>query len=362
MAVSKITTPRQFYLYLKDTLMLDVRLICGKWFVNGHECQLDGDKGLYSIIGERDYQYGYLDKKSNRKEFIAFMTDVKHEQYGEWPEPAILKEARALEYVEPLAYPLNEKELKIIHYLLEGNPQDTYAVFFYGVGGTGKSSICNIITQIFGDYDVSSCRFADMSNRFNVESLNGVRLWYDDDINTNWSSDTAKVSALKKIVTHSKDQFEKKGQDAYRSQYRCKPLFCCNKLPNFDITDTGLLRRILVYVKDIPSQRLDSNEDFSIKKWDRKDLVNFVAHALKTDISNFYKDFEIETKQSIMARNTVYKHGRGINDYDIYKERCVSAGEYPYGEDKFNELKIIFSQWEVDIHGNNNEVSSGYKF
>lgn len=360
--MKKTLTPKQFLLYLRDTLFVDVKFVCGKWFVNGLECQLDGKNGLYNIINERDHMYNYFDKKTNRKEFVAYMTDVMHDQDGEWPEPLILKEARALSYVKPLAYPLTEKELKIIHYLLEGNPQDTYAIFFYGAGGTGKSSIGNIIKQIFGHHDVSLCRFADMSNRFNAESLSGVRLWFDDDINTNWSSDTSKVSALKKIVTHSQDQFEKKGQDTYNSQYRCKPLFCCNKIPNFDITDTGLLRRILIYVKDIPSERLDSNEDFSIKVWSKEELVNFVAHALKTDISNFYKDFEVETKQSIMKNNTVFKYGHNLDDYSLYKEKCVAAGEYPYGESKFKELKILFTQWEKDIYGKHSKESNKVGF
>ena len=361
MAKQQNLTPRQFLTYMRDTCLTDIRYICGKWIVNGVEYQLDGNNGLYNIVGSRDRMYNYFDKKSNRKEFISFMQDVAHDQFGEWPEPIILREARDLSMLKPLAYPLTEKELKIIHYLLEGNPQDTYAVFFYGAGGTGKSSVCNIIKQIFGAHDVSLCRFADMSNRFNAESLSGVRLWYDDDINTNWSSDTAKVSALKKIVTHSQDQFEKKGQDTYISQYRCKPLFCCNRIPNFDVTDTGLLRRLLVYVKDSPSIRLESNEDFSTKIWDHEELVNFVAHALQTDINNFYKDFEKETKISIMSRNTVYKYGMNKH-YDLYKEECISKGDFPYKEDKFNELKSLFAQWEEDLDDRDNEIQERYSF
>lgn len=361
MAKTQSLTPRQFLTYMRDTCMVDIQLICGKWFVNGVEVQLDGNNGLYNIVGCRDRMYGYLDKKANRREFIAYMTDIAHDKMGKWPEPRILREARSLTLLKPLDYPLTEKELKIIHYLLEGNPQDTYAIFFYGAGGTGKSSVCNIIKQIFGPHDVSLCRFADMSNRFNAETLAGVRLWYDDDINTNWSADTSKVSALKKIVTHSEDQFEKKGQDTYLSQYRCKPLFCCNKVPNFDVTDTGLLRRLLIYIKDAPSVRLESKEDFSTKIWSYEQLLNFVGHALQTDISDIYKDFEVETKWAIMSRNTVYKYGMN-RCYDMYKEECISKGDFPYKEEKFDELKKMFTEWKAFLDDRGNQKSERFLF
>lgn len=349
--MNNVKTPYDIYAEFQRA-GLYIELINGKWFLNKTEYALYGMDGLLNKL--MNYS-PWMRNPTNARNFVSFMIDVMSDMYSQWPELPILSKAKLLlkeGKLQPPAYPLNTKELMIIHYILEGNDDQTYAIFFHGVGGSGKSTICNLIAKMFGDLDVSYCGFNQVGDKFARETLAGKRLWYDADINPNWS-DSA-TNTLKKIITHDNDQFEKKGKNPYSANYQCKPLFCCNLVPKFDVSDSGILRRIVYYSKNEKIKNPDGS--LARKQWTEDDLVNIAAHALNTPIDNFYETFEAETKELIMSSNTVAKYGLNV-DYDIYKERCQDAGYHPFAEEKFFLLKELFLGWK----GLNNENQKGSK-
>ena len=284
-----------------------IELNSGKWFLNGREYKLYGMGGICYILCS--ILPNYFGSEANTERFIKWFINNRNNEEGQWPElPMLVKAKQKIqEGYQPneLAYPLNEKELKIIHYLVDGDPKDTYAIFFHGIGGSGKSTICNLIASIFGDLDTSRCGFTQLGEKFSRETLAGKRLWYDADISANWSESA--TNTLKKVITHDTDQFERKGKNPYTAQYRCKALFCCNVAPRFDVTDTGLLRRIVYYSKNKKIENPDGN--LANKRYTENELIDIVIAALNTDISNFYKDFEKETREIIMSTNNVAKYG-----------------------------------------------------
>lgn len=335
----------QLYMDLKDR-GYQLNLISGKWFLNGKEYQLSGKGGLYYMLcGINPLYFG---SESDASRFIKWFVNTMNEVEGEWPELPILTQAKSKMATgyrpTELAYPLNEKELKIIHYLVDGDPKDTYAIFFHGIGGSGKSTICNIIADIFGESDVSKCGFTQLGEKFARESLAGKRLWYDSDISANWTENATNI--LKKVITHDKDQFEKKNQSPYVASYRCKCLFCCNVAPKFDVSDSGLLRRIVYYSKNKKIENPDGT--FANKKYSQDELIDIVIRALETDISNFYKDFEQETKEIIMSTNNVARYGI-CAEYDTYRVQCNAAGVYPYSQEKWEKLKRLFEEWTYTL-------------
>lgn len=338
---NKKITAREMYYMLKNQF-LNVEFICGKWFLNGKEYSYRGKTGICEQLSA--YTDWFWEDK-NKKEFFSYMTLDQADMYEPWPEMEIVKQAKEKikEGYEPktLAYPLNEKELKILHYLLDGDPKDTYGIFFHGVGGSGKSSVCNVYKEIFGMNDVSYCQFDQLSNKFARATVAGKRLVYDDDVSPNWNSSWA--GTFKKMVTGAFDQFEEKFQSAYNAQYRCKMLFCCNVIPKFDVDDSGLLRRIIYYSKD---QKISNpNGTLANRKYTADELLDFTVAALRTDITNFYQTFEKETKEIIMYSNNVAKYGM-VGSYDTYKVQCQSAGVYPYAQEKWEKLKELFEEWQ----------------
>ena len=335
----------QVFVTLKEMGYL-LELNSGKWFINGREYKLYGMGGVCYVLC--NVMPNYFGSEVNTNRFIKWFIDNRNNEEGEWPTLPILKEAKekaATGYrPEKLAYPLNEKELMIIHYLLDGDPKDTYAVFFHGVGGSGKSTICNLIASMFGDLDTSRCGFTQLGEKFARETLAGKRLWYDADISAHWSESA--TNTLKKVITHDTDQFERKGKNPYTAQYRCKALFCCNVAPKFDVTDTGLLRRIVYYSKNKKIENPDGN--LANKKYTREELIDIAIVALETDISNFYKVFEKETQEIIMGTNNVAKYGM-CTEYDTYRVQCNAAGVLPYSQEKWEKLKELFKEWRSTL-------------
>lgn len=341
MAVSGKMTAPDFYKKLNDSF-INVELISGKWLINKKEFELYGKDGLLDTLARYD---SWIEQNTNCDAFIKYIIEHKADIDGEWPELPILTEAKAKLATgyrpTELAYPLNEKELKIIHYLIDGDKKDTYAIFFHGVGGSGKSTVCNLIASLFGKNDVCRCGFTDLGRQFARETMAGKRLWYDADISPYWSDKDANV--LKKIITHDYDQFEKKGKNPYVAQYRCNSLFCCNVAPKFDVSDSGLLRRIVYYSKN--KKIANPNGDLANKKYTHDELVDIACEALLTDISNFYDEFIDETREIIMSSNNVAKYGM-TDSYDSYCLRCQSANTRPFGLDKWESLKELFTEWK----------------
>lgn len=342
MSTAKQLTEGDMLNLLKDNGYL-LQLVSGKWFLNGKEYKLYGLGGITYILNS--IYPSYFGNATRTNNFIKWFTMNFNDMDGRWPELPILVEARKklAEGKKPkknLAYPLTQKELKLIHYLIDGDPEDTYAIFFYGVGGSGKSTICNLIASLFGELDVSHCGFNNLTEKFSRETLAGKRLWYDSDINASWSDKASNI--FKKIVTHDSDQFEKKGQNPYDAQYRCKCLFCCNVPPKFDLTDSGILRRIIYYNKNERIKNPDGN--LVNKKYQHNELVEIAMAALLTDMTNWTDEFMEDTHQIIMNTNSVGKYGM-CNSYDTYVICCSEARILPYGKEKWETLKELFESW-----------------
>lgn len=309
----------------------NVEWVSGKWFKNNIEIT-DIDKYLM--------RSGYVTNgSSDLKNFKTTFIKMFGEE-GIWPQLDIVKKAEELikngYKVKELAYPLNSKELKIINYLLVGKPQ--YAIFFYGVGGSGKTTICNIICQIFGRNNVYASNLIDIS-RFNI-GLMDARLFYDDDMGSQITD--AQVSRLKPMVTNGATKFEAKGVDPIQGTYRCKCLFCCNQPLRFDLQDDGMLRRIIYYSKN--EKIINKDPNLCDKIYTENELLDIVVAALSMDMSDWEKDFIKETHNILKMNNNVWLYGM-CGNYDTYVNNCDNANVYPFNKDNWLKIKNIFSEW-----------------
>lgn len=309
----------------------DIKWISGKWF--------NGDKEI-TEINKKLLQSGYVTNgTSDLKNFKQTFIQMWGEE-GPWPQLDIVTEAQKLiaegYRVNKLAYPLNDKELKLINYLLVGKPE--YAIFFYGVGGSGKTTICNIICQIFGRNNVYASNLIDIS-RFNI-GLMEARLFYDDDMGSQITD--AQVSRLKPMVTNGETKFEAKGVDPLQGNYRCKCLFCCNQPLRFDIQDEGMLRRIIYYSKN--EKIINKDNSFYNKVYTKDELLDIVVAALSIDMTDWEQDFISETHSILKMNNSVWLYGM-VSNYDTYVVNCDAANVYPFNKDNWLKIKNIFKQW-----------------
>lgn len=303
--------------------------IAGKWFYSGKEME-NVKRWLMRNTDARDER----DAEKIMDNFIVLEGDYEGDWYGlDIIEKAQsrLKEGRK---IQPTL--LNEKELKILNYLLVGKPE--YAIFFYGVGGSGKSTICDIYCQIFGRRNCCFKKLADIE-KFNIE-LSAARLWFDDDLSPYWSD--TRSARFKAIVTNGPASYEAKGKTPWMGRYRCKFLGACNMPLKFDLSDTGILRRIIYYEKNEKIKNPDRS--LAGKVYSEDELVNIVMAALSVDMTDWIKDFEEETHRVIMDGNNVGKYGM-VGSYDDYVMRVEAAGYSPFGRDKWLEIRTLFESW-----------------
>lgn len=261
----------------------------------------------------------------------------------DWPQMSIVRDALK-EPLTDLAYPLNGKELLILYYLLFEKSQ--YVVFFHGIGGSGKSTVLDIYRQIF-DYEGANTAIMNLSDisHFNIQFAN-ARLVLDDDCSPNITENQA--ARLKSMATNGSASFEAKGRTPWSGQYRCKIVVAGNTPMKFNLTDEGMLRRIVYYSKN--EKIKNPSSDFINKKYTREELMSFIRRAYeigKEYGSEWVKVFTNETRKTIMESNSVGKYGMSGN-YGTYENLCYTAKITPFGLENYTKIYNLFRQWKEE--------------
>ena len=302
-----------------------LRFISGKWFYNDTEIK---DIRKYMLVS------GYADTMTELDNIID-MYKVMYGEVGVWPPLPIIKEAEELKELKPLCYPLNEKQLKIINYLLRHDEE----IFFIltGVGGSGKSTFGNIICKIF-DNDTASLNLSDLGDDFKLATGIDKRLIYSTEIN----SDDINNGVLKQLFSNEEITINPKFQTPYKARCQSAFFFNCNKNPRLDLSDTGMLRRILYYSMNEKIKNPDPT--LNKKNWKHEDLVNIVAHALRIDMTNWKKDFENETRYNLVKDNSVYRF-KDIEKYTVYADKCKEEGLKPFSKPNWELVRELLIEW-----------------
>lgn len=310
---------------LKDRYNLE--FISGKWFK---------DKKEIKDIRVRLANLGWFKNVSKIDETID-MYILLYGTTGMWYDLPIINDALKLEKLEPLCYPLNDKQLKIINYLLRHDEE----IFFIltGVGGSGKSTFGNIICQIF-ENDTASLSLSDLSDPFMLATGVNHRLIYSTEIN----SDEINNGKLKQLFSNEEITVNPKFEKPYKTRCQSAFFFNCNIVPKLDLCDSGMLRRILYYSMD--EKIKNPNPKLNKITWEYKDLVNIVAYALKIDMTDWKKDFEKETRFNLVKNNSVYLL-RDKEDYSDYADGCKRKGYRPFSENKFLEIRALLKEWKL---------------
>lgn len=304
-----------------------LRFISGKWFYDETEIK-DIRKYLYKSI--------YIDNPNQLDDVIQSLI-LEFGETGTWLPLPIIKEAQSLEKLEPLCYPLNEKQLIIINYLLRHDEE----IFFIltGVGGSGKSTFANIICKIF-DNDTAALNLSDLSDDFKLATGIDKRLIYSTEIN----SDDINNGVLKQLFSNEEITINGKFEKPYKARCQSAFFFNCNRPPRLDLSDTGMLRRILYYSMDEKIKNPDPK--LAKMEWNHEQLVNVVAHALKVDMTDWKKKFEKETRYNLVKDNSVFRF-LNLTNYNDYSSRCKEDGLKPFSKPKWEEIRDLLLEWNV---------------
>ena len=229
----------------------------------------------------------------------------------------------------------------------------------YGAAGTGKSTILNIIQQLFeGYYSVFDAKALGSSNNsFALEAFRTnplVAIQHDGDLSR--IEDNTRLNSL---VSHELMTINEKFKSTYASRFKCFLFMGTNKPVKITDAKSGLLRRLI----DVsPSgNKLNTNEYKKVTKQVSFELGAIASHCLDVYLSDpgAYDDYvptamlgaSNDFYNFIIDSYHVFKKENGTSlktAWEMYKVYCDEAKiAYPFSQRNFKEeLKNYF--WDFN--------------
>lgn len=246
----------------------------------------------------------------------------------------------------------------------------------HGAGGTGKSTIINIIRELFSGYceTFSSKSLGSANNEFSLESFKDNPL-----VATDSEGDLSKIednTKLNNIIAHEPLVVNEKHKNLYKAQFISFCIIGTNRPVRITDAKSGIIRRLIDCSptgNTVPHKRYD--ELMTIIKM--KELGGIARHCLevyesmgKTYYDNYIPGLMISATNdfyNFMSDNFDYfvEHDEGItltSAWELYKNYCSDANiPYPYKKMIFkDELKNYFEEFKDRFNGERS-VYVGFK-
>lgn len=228
----------------------------------------------------------------------------------------------------------------------------------YGAAGTGKSTILNIIQQLFeGYYSVFDAKaLGSSSNAFALEAFKSnplVAIQHDGDLSR--IEDNTRLNSL---VSHELMTINEKFKSQYSNRFKCFLFMGTNKPVKITDAKSGLIRRLI----DVsPSgNKLGAREYKATVKQISFELGAIAYHCQEVYLSdpNAYDDYIPTTMLGasndfynfVLDSYPIFKKENGVSlkaAWEMYKTYCEEAKvAYPFSQRVFKEeLKNYFKEF-----------------
>lgn len=237
------------------------------------------------------------------------------------------------EYLKSLniLYP-NIKWLDIFYNILVPNTKPMFHIFYDdGVGGTGKSTLLEVLTKIVGEQNVSNVLLDQFGNRFIFSNMLGKYLNIGDDNGKN--DELQNVGTLKSIVTGNRVTIDRKNMQPIECRIFAKQLFATNILPYIDFTDGGLMRRL-----NIVLMNRVIHSDMVLPDLNEEEIGKIIY-----DVLTYGKDLEANQNELAITNHPLYRFYI-TEDKDFKKKNYEN---YKYFCDKYGFRKLNIINFEV---------------
>ena len=236
----------------------------------------------------------------------------------------------------------------IIGAIVSGDSKDIQKFgVFHGEGGTGKSTIINVIEELFGPYvchfsarDLGSSNAAFALEPFRDGPL--VAVEHDGDL-----SRIDDNSRLNSVISHEQMTINEKFKSSYTNRFRAFLIVGSNKPVKITDAKSGIIRRLIDISpsgKTLPRRRYKhvvsqvafelgaiASHCLSVYKDDPSRYDTYIPSNMLAYTNDFY-NFIIENFD-------VFKRDEGIGldaAYEMYKTYCTDAKvSFPYGKRMF---------------------------
>lgn len=241
----------------------------------------------------------------------------------------------------------------------------------YGAAGTGKSTILNIIQQLFeGYYSVFDAKaLGSSSNSFALEAFKSnplVAIQHDGDL-----SKIEDNTRLNSLVSHEEMTINEKFKSTYSNRFKCFLFMGTNRPVKITDAKSGLLRRLIDVTPS--GNKLSPKEYKTVMKqvsFELGAIANYCKEVYLSDpgrydnyvptlmmgASNDFYNFMVDSYHIFLKDNgTTLKAA-----WEMYRTYCEDAKvPYPFSQRIFKEeLKNYF--WEFDEESDGTELRNQY--
>lgn len=254
-------------------------------------------------------------------EKISEPIELQNQIFEKIKSKRIVGKSKYLESLD-IIYP-NNNFRNILYNIIVPNTTPLFHIFYDdGVGGTGKSTILEVLTMIVGEKFTSNVLLDQFGNRFIFANMLGKYLNIGDDNGKN--DELQNVGTLKSIVTGNRVTIDRKNISPIEVRIFAKQLFATNILPYIDFTDGGIMRRlnIIKMNKVIP-------KNVKLCKLDEEEIGHIIDEILNS------KDLEKGESDLAIISSPLYRFytTSEIKTYERYKYFCDDYG--------FRKMNII---------------------
>ena len=303
--------------------------------------------------------YHELDSK-----LIFSNTETSKEDYVSKRLPYPLEDGDISAYDELMSTLYSEEERKKIEWaigaIISGDSIKIQKfIVMYGAAGTGKSTVLNIIQDLFeGYYTVFDAKaLGSNGSSFALEPFKSnplVAIQHDGDL-----SRIEDNTRLNSVVSHELMTVNEKFKSAYTNRFNCFLFMGSNKPVKITDAKSGLLRRLI----DVsPSgKKLSQSKYKKVTHQIKFELGAIAKHCLEVYISepDAYDTYvpvsmlgaSNDFYNYILDSYDVFKKQNGTtlkSAWELYKQYCEDAKvPYPYSQRVFKEeLKNYFDEFE----------------
>jgi energy-coupling factor transporter ATP-binding protein EcfA2 len=246
---------------------------------------------------------------------------------------------------------------------------------FYGPAGSGKSTILNIIQQLFVGYTTTfdAKALGSGNNSFSTEVFKSnplVAIQHDGDLSK--IDDNTKLNS---IISHEEMTMNEKYKAAYSAKVNAFLFIGTNQPVKISDAKSGIIRRLIDVhptgmIIDANRYHILLNQiDFELGAIAQHCLM--VYQAMGRNYYNRYKPLEMMLQTDVFfnyveAYFDIFKHEDGITlkrAYALYKEFCEDTGivkilpQYKFRE----ELRNYFEEFKHEVYINGERMRSYYQ-
>ena len=257
------------------------------------------------------------DKVIENLEKISERFDLQMDIFKRITDLARNSDGSKSKYLESLdkLYPKNNFR-NILYNILVPKSKPVFHIFYDdGVGGTGKSTLLEVVTMIVGEQFTSNVLLSQFSNRFVFANMLGKYVNIGDDDGKN--DELQNIGTLKSIITGNRVTIDRKNMSPIECRIFAKQIYATNILPYIDFTDGGIMRRLNIVKmnKVIP-------KNMKLCELNENELGNICREVFSS------KDIETVDNELAITTSPLYRFYQESKDssYGAYQTFCAKYG------------------------------------